>query len=83
MTFAAIKLAQAIVRVLMLAVGTFQIIETLTALSRHTYHADNNGLVLRVYCTEWGWIHCSDLRIMPMLNRIPLWGRGFVLVRSA
>jgi transposase-like protein len=28
-------------------------------------------------------IHYADLRIMPMLNRIPLWGKGFVLARSA
>ena len=34
---------------------------------------------IRIRC----WFHYADLRIMPMLNRIPLWGRGFVLARSA
>src|SRR6266576_4139328 len=28
-------------------------------------------------------VHYADLRVMPMLNRIPLWGKGFVLARSA
>jgi transposase-like protein len=34
---------------------------------------------IRIRC----WFHYADLRIMPMLNRIPLWGKGFVLARSA
>lgn len=44
--------------VMMLIVGTFQIIEALTALFRDTYYVvGHNGLLLRVDYTQWGWIH--------------------------
>ncbi len=29
------------------------------------------------------WFHYADLRIMPMMGRDPLWGKGFGLARSA
>jgi transposase-like protein len=29
------------------------------------------------------WFHYADLRIMPTLTRVPLWGFGFVVTRSA
>jgi hypothetical protein len=44
--------------VMMLMVGTFQVIEALTALFRDTYYVvGHNGLLLRVDYTQWGWIH--------------------------
>ncbi len=39
-------------------VGSFQIIEALTALFRHTYYqVGNNDLLVRVNYTGWGWVH--------------------------
>ncbi len=44
--------------VMLMVVGTFQVIEALTALFRHTYYAVNNDhLLVRVNYTGWGWIH--------------------------
>jgi hypothetical protein len=44
--------------IMLIMVGTFQIIEALTALFRHSYYAvNNNQLLVRVNYTGWGWIH--------------------------
>jgi hypothetical protein len=44
--------------VMMLLVGTMQVIEALTALFRHSYYAvNNNDLLLRWNYTAWGWVH--------------------------
>ncbi len=44
--------------VMMLVIGSFQIIEALTALFRDTYYVvGHNDLLVRVDYTQWGWIH--------------------------
>lgn len=44
--------------VMMVVIGSFQIIEGLTALLRDTYYyVGHNGLLLRVDYTGWGWFH--------------------------
>lgn len=44
--------------VMAILLGSFQIIEGLTALYRHTYYAvGQNGLLIKVNYTTWGWVH--------------------------
>lgn len=44
--------------VMMIVIGSFQVVEGLTALLRDTYYfVGHNGLLLRVDYTGWGWFH--------------------------
>lgn len=44
--------------VMMIIIGSFQIIEALTALFRNSYYVvGHNDLLVRVNYTGWGWVH--------------------------